>query len=35
MKVADANRLNKLIGKASDVQGMECDSLTVVSDRKI
>ena len=33
--MADANRLNKLIGKAIDVVGIECDSLAVVSERKI
>ena len=33
LRVADANRLNKLIGKTSDVVGTECDSLTV-SERK-
>ena len=31
LKVADANRL-KLIGKASDVVGMECDSDSVVRE---
>ena len=35
LRVADANRLNKLIGKASDVVGTERDSLTVVSERKM
>ena len=32
LRMAGDNRLNKLICKASDVVGMECDSLTVVSD---
>ena len=35
LRVADANRLNKLIHMASDVVGMECDSLTMVSEKKI
>ena len=35
MRVADASRFNKLIGKASDVVGMECDSETLVSERKM
>ena len=35
LRVADANRLNKLIRKASDIVGMECDSLTVVSERRM
>ena len=28
-------QMNKLIGKASDVVGMECDFLTVVSEGKM
>ena len=35
LRVADANRLNKLIRKATDVLGMEYDSLTVVSESKM
>ncbi|XP_062868152.1 phospholipid-transporting ATPase IC [Trichomycterus rosablanca] len=35
LKVADANRLNKLIRKASDVVGVELDSLTTVSERRM
>ena len=35
LRVADANRLNKLIGKASDVVGVEVDTLTAVSDRRM
>jgi len=31
--VADANRLNRLIRRASDVVGLEFDSLEVVSER--
>ena len=34
LRVADTSNLNKLIGKACDVVGMECDSLIVVSERK-
>ena len=34
-RVADANRLNKLIRKASDVVGVELDTLTAVSDRRM
>ena len=33
LRAADANRLNMLIRKASDVVGVELDSLTSVSDR--
>ncbi|XP_049926802.1 uncharacterized protein LOC126406528 [Epinephelus moara] len=35
LRVADANRLNKLIRKASDVVGVELDPLTAVSDRRM
>ena len=35
LRVADANRLNKLIRKASDVVGVELDSLAAVSDRRM
>ena len=35
LRVADANRLNKLIRKASDVVGVKLDTLTVVSDRRM
>ncbi len=35
LKVADANRLNKLICKAASVVGVELDSLTVVSERRM
>ena len=35
LRVADANRLNKLIRKASDVVRVELDSLTAVSDRRM
>ncbi|KAK0142278.1 RNA-directed DNA polymerase from mobile element jockey [Merluccius polli] len=35
LRVADANRLNKLIRKASDVLGVELDTLTAVSDRRM
>ena len=35
LKVADANRLNKLIRKASDVVGGKVDTLTAVSDRRM
>ena len=35
LRVADANRLNKLIGKASDIVGVELDSLAVVSERRM
>ncbi len=35
LKVADANRLNKLIRKAAAVVGVELDSLTVVSERRM
>uniref|UniRef100_A0AAX7SJH0 Reverse transcriptase domain-containing protein n=1 Tax=Astatotilapia calliptera TaxID=8154 RepID=A0AAX7SJH0_ASTCA len=35
LRVADANRLNKLIRKASNVVGMELDSLKVVSERRM
>ena len=31
LRVMDANRLNKLIRKASDVVVMKCDSLTVLT----
>ncbi|KAL6487605.1 hypothetical protein MHYP_G00042310 [Metynnis hypsauchen] len=34
LRVADANRLNKLIRKAGDVVGVELDSLTAVSERR-
>ncbi|KAI4897881.1 hypothetical protein NFI96_029587, partial [Prochilodus magdalenae] len=34
LRVADANRLNKLIHKASDVVGVELDSLMAVSERR-
>ena len=34
-RVGDPNRLNKLIRNASDVVGMECVSLVVVSERKM
>ena len=35
LRVADANRLDKLIRKASNVVGMELDSLRVVSERQM
>jgi len=35
LRVADANRLNRLIWKASDVVGLEFDSLEVVSERRM
>ena len=35
LRVADANRLNKLIRRARDVVGVELDSLTAVSDRRM
>ena len=35
LRVADANRLNKLIRKASDIVGVELDTLIAVSDRRI
>ncbi len=35
LRVADANRLNRLIRKASDVVGVKLDPLTVVSDRRM
>ena len=35
LRAADANRLNKLIRKASDVVGVELDSLSAVSDRRM
>ena len=35
LRVADANRLNKLIRKASDVVGVELDTLTAVSDGRM
>ncbi|XP_062913008.1 uncharacterized protein LOC134350989 isoform X1 [Mobula hypostoma] len=35
LRVADTNRINKLIRKASDVVGMELDSLTVVSEKRM
>ena len=34
LKVADVSRLNKLIRKASDVLGVELDTLTAVSDKR-
>ncbi|XP_059802691.1 40S ribosomal protein S24 isoform X1 [Hypanus sabinus] len=34
-RVADTNRINKLIRKASDVVGVELDSLTVVSEKRM
>ena len=34
-RVADAKRLNKLIRKASDVVGVELDTLTAESDRRM
>ncbi|KAL6478210.1 hypothetical protein MHYP_G00140450 [Metynnis hypsauchen] len=34
LRVADANRLNKLIRKAGDVVGVELDLLTAVSERR-
>lgn len=34
LKVADTNRLQKLIQKASDVVGVEPDKLAVVPDRR-
>ena len=33
--MVDANTLNKLIRKVSDVVGMKCDSLTAESERKM
>ena len=35
LKVADTNRLNKLIRKASDVVGVQLDSLTEVMERRM
>ena len=35
LRVADTNRLNRLIGRASDVVGLEFDSLKVVSERRM
>ena len=35
LRGADANRLNKLIRKANDIVGVELDSLTAVSDRRM
>ena len=35
LRVADANRLIKLIRKTSDVVGVELDTLTAVSDRRM
>ena len=35
LRVADANRLTKLICKASDVVGVELDSLMAVSERRM
>ena len=35
LRVADVNRLSKTIRKASDVVGMELDSLAAVSDRRM
>ena len=35
LRVAHANRLNKLIRKASDIVGMELDTLSAVSDRRM
>ena len=35
LRVADSNRLCNLIGKASDVVGIECDSLMVMPERKM
>ena len=35
LRVADGNRLNKLIRKASDVVGLKLDTLTAVSDRRM
>ena len=35
LRVADANRLNKLIRKASDVVGVELDTLTAVPERRM
>ncbi|CAI5671505.1 unnamed protein product [Oreochromis niloticus] len=35
LRVADANRLDKLIRKASNVVGMELDSIKVVSERRM
>ena len=34
-EMANARRLNKLIRKASDVVGVELDTLSAVSDRRI
>ena len=34
LRVANANRLNKLIRKTSDVVGVELDTLSAVSDRR-
>jgi len=33
VRAVDANRINKLIGKAGSVLGLEFDSLAVVSER--
>ncbi|XP_065325506.1 cilia- and flagella-associated protein 100 [Pelmatolapia mariae] len=35
LRIADANKLNKLIHKANNVVGMELDSLKVVSERQM
>ena len=35
LRVANANRLNKLIRKASDVVGVGLDNLSAVSDRRM
>ncbi len=35
LEADDANRLNKLIRKASDVVGVELNSLAVVSERRM
>ena len=35
LRVAAANRLNRLIRKASDIVGVKLDPLTVVSDRRM
>lgn len=35
LRVADANRLNKLMHKASEAVGVELDSMTVVTNKRI
>lgn len=35
MKVADGNRINKLVREASDAVGVQLDSLTVLLERRM